>query len=96
MAEHDLSRRNVLALGGAASAVALLGERRAAAAKKSHPQVPRRVLGKTGQKIPILLVGGGAGFKAKLDPRISVALRHGVDYIDTARKYAGHAEAMGG
>ncbi len=84
-----MSRRNVLALGGAASAAALLGERRAGAAPKAHPQVPRRVLGKTGQKIPILLVGGGAGFKAKLDPRISVALRYGVDYIDTARKYAG-------
>jgi predicted aldo/keto reductase-like oxidoreductase len=76
-----------LTLGASASAAAAFdfsaGEARAAVKK-----VPRRVLGKTKQSIPILLVGGGSGFRGGIDPRIELGLRHGANYIDTARVYA--------
>ncbi len=87
MNDHTkLSRRHLLTVSAAASGAALIGPRDARA---SVPQVPRRVLGKTKQSIPILLLGGGMGFKAGSDPRIRIGLQHGVNYIDTARKYAG-------
>jgi uncharacterized protein len=85
---RELTRRHLLTIGAAASATALVGPRTVRAQSKL-PAVPRRVLGKTKQSVPILLLGGGMGFKAGIDRRIEVALRHGVDYIDTARKYAG-------
>lgn len=83
-----LSRRQLLTLGGAAAAVSpWLGSQEAWG--KDVPRVPRRTLGKTGQTIPILLLGGGRGFDPKFDPKIARALQHGVDYIDAARAYAG-------
>lgn len=83
---NELSRRQLMALSAAASSAALLGS---TPAEAKGARVPRRVLGKTQQSIPILLLGGGMGFKAGSDPRIRLALQHGVNYIDTARKYAG-------
>lgn len=88
---HELSRRHLLTLGAVASAGAVLTPGIAEAAK---PQVPRRVLGKTKQSIPILLVGGGMGFKGN-DRRIDFALSYGANYIDTARKYAGGRSELG-
>ena len=91
---NEFSRRRLLTYGSsvpftiAASAAVGL---EATNAEGAPAQVPRRVLGKTQQSIPILLVGGGAGFKGGVDPRITLALRHGANYIDTARKYAGGA-----
>jgi predicted aldo/keto reductase-like oxidoreductase len=78
----------LLTLGGVAAAVSpwLAAEE---ALAKDAPKVPRRTLGKTGQKVPILLLGGGSGFDPKFDPKIARALQHGVDYIDAARAYAG-------
>jgi len=49
---------------------------------------PTCVRGKTKASIPILLLGGGAGFKRPVDSRLKIALDHGLDYIDTARGYA--------
>lgn len=86
----DLSRRRLLTYGASGTLAAALGFE-ARRAEGAPAQVPRRVLGKTQQSIPILLVGGGAGFKGGVDPRITLALRHGANYIDTARKYAGGA-----
>ncbi|HEY8946113.1 MAG TPA: aldo/keto reductase [Polyangiaceae bacterium] len=83
---REISRRRLLVLSGAATAGNLLPVTEAAAAR---PKVPRRTLGKTKQSIPILLLGGGSGFKGSFDPRIKIALDYGVNYIDTARKYAG-------
>jgi hypothetical protein len=87
--ESELSRRRLLVLGGVTSVSSAIapgiGPDEALAAL---PQVPRRVLGKTKQSIPILLLGGGSGFKGAYDERIKVALDYGVNYIDTARKYA--------
>ena len=61
-----LTRRQALAIGGAASAALLaegaLSPAKLFAAAPEVPQVPRRVLGKTGKEIPILLIGGGDGF----------------------------------
>jgi predicted aldo/keto reductase-like oxidoreductase len=86
MSDNKLSRRHLLTVGAAASGAALVGT---GSADAKAVQVPRRVLGKTKQSIPILLLGGGMGFKAGTDPRIRLALQHGVNYIDTARQYAG-------
>jgi predicted aldo/keto reductase-like oxidoreductase len=83
-----LSRRHLLTLGGVAAAVSPFVGVQAVLASDA-PQVPRRTLGKTGQKVPILLLGGGGGFDPKFDPKIARALQHGVDYIDAARAYAG-------
>jgi uncharacterized protein len=83
---NELSRRRLLTLSAATSA-AVLGMSPDAEAKPA--QVPRRRLGKTNETIPILLVGGGMGFDGKYDSRIKLALEHGANYIDTARKYAG-------
>jgi uncharacterized protein len=85
-----LSRRHLLTLGGVAAAVTpWLAAEDALAKDKDAAKVPRRTLGKTGQKVPILLLGGGSGFDPKFDPKIARALQHGVDYIDAARAYAG-------
>lgn len=85
---NELSRRHLLTLSAATSA-AVLGV--SPAAEATPAQVPRRRLGKTNETIPILLVGGGMGFEGAYDSRIKLALEHGANYIDTARKYAGGA-----
>lgn len=86
-----LTRRQALAIGGAASAALLaegaLSPAKLFAATPDVPQVPRRVLGKTGKEIPILLIGGGDGFDMRFDPRLPEALRYGVNYIDAADCY---------
>jgi len=86
-----LSRRRLLTLGGVASTAAAVAPwlDPSEAWAKDAPKVPRRTLGKTGQKVPILLLGGGSGFDPKFDPKIARAIQHGVDYIDAARVYAG-------
>ena len=53
------------------------------------PQVPRRVLGKTGETVPILLMGGAMKFDPKFDPKLAEAYRFGVNYVDAADCYAG-------
>jgi len=51
------------------------------------PQVPRRVLGKTGETIPILLMGGAVKLDPKFDPKLAEGYRFGVNYIDAADCY---------
>ena len=87
----SLTRRLLLSLSGAASA-GLVADQLvdpSLAWAGDLPQVPRRTLGKTGKKVPILLLGGGGGFDARFDPRIAEAMRFGLNYIDAARVYAG-------
>jgi len=60
-----------------------------AAADASLPHVPRRVLGKTKQTIPILLQGGSMKFDQTFDPRFAECVRFGVNYFDMADCYAG-------
>ena len=109
-APRTISRRRALQLGAAAGAIPFLGgmdsvARAEEAAKTadakaddaSLPQVPRRVLGKTGEMVPILLLGAGMGFDSRYDPKIAEGLRFGVNYIDTADCYAnGTCEAAVG
>jgi predicted aldo/keto reductase-like oxidoreductase len=51
--------------------------------------VPRRILGKTGESIPILLMGGGMKLDARFDPKLAEAFRFGVNYVDAADCYSG-------
>ena len=53
------------------------------------PQVPRRVLGKTGETVPILLMGAAMKLDARFDPKLAEAFRFGVNYIDAADCYNG-------
>jgi len=87
-----LSRRQVLAAGSSvALAGVTLGPRPVLAAgeTKDLPKVPRRVLGKTGQKIPILLFGAAVRLDPRFDPKMAEAVRFGVDYFDAADCYGG-------
>ena len=85
---RTITRRELLELGGLAASTALL-PRSLLGADQALPQVPRRVLGKTGQQVPILLLGGASGFDPRFDPKIAEALRYGANYIDAADCYAG-------
>ncbi|MDF1562127.1 MAG: aldo/keto reductase [Deltaproteobacteria bacterium] len=100
--KEGLSRRDLLTLGGAAGAALLLPREARAVeaatatppkkpAKKDAalPQVPRRILGKTGESIPILLFGGGVPLDPRFDPKLAEALRFGVNYVDAADCYSG-------
>lgn len=100
--EKNITRREMLRLAGLAglgglAAVALPRAAAAAAPAPSPalPCVPRRVLGKTHQEIPILLMGGGQGFEERFDPRIAECLRFGVNYFDAADCYAGGKSETG-
>jgi hypothetical protein len=98
--KDEISRRELFKLGAGAGAMAFLSggvlakvanaaEAAGQATTKSLPQVPRRMLGKTGKSIPILLVGGAVPLDPKFDPKLSEAMRFGVDYIDAADCYGG-------
>jgi predicted aldo/keto reductase-like oxidoreductase len=94
--KNEISRRDLLKLGAGAGAMAfmggnllpnLAGAQEAGAA--ALPQVPRRVLGKTGRSIPILLQGGSMPLDMRFDPKLAEAVRFGVNYFDAAASYAG-------
>ena len=90
--EKKISRRELFTITGAAGLGALLPNTLLAATANANanlPQVPRRVLGKTGQQIPILLMGGAMDFDQVFDPKLAEAMRFGVNYFDTADCYAG-------
>ena len=88
------SRRQVIAGSAAGAALAttgLLGVGDILAQVKRDPklQVPRKTLGKTGKKVPILLFGAAVDLDKKFDPKMAAAFRYGVDYIDAAAMYGG-------
>lgn len=87
--KNDITRRDMLAMTGAALAGSSLYPGSAFAETEDLPQVPRRVLGRTGKEVPILLLGGGGGFDMRFDPKIAEALRYGVNYLDVADCYHG-------
>jgi predicted aldo/keto reductase-like oxidoreductase len=96
--KRSASRRNFLkavAYSGAGLSVAgTMGgvADRATASEKSEVQpsakVPRKLLGTTGEKVPILVLGCSQRFKEKYDKILHRAFKEGVDYLDTARVYA--------
>ena len=51
-------------------------------------KVPRRELGRTGETIPILVIGGGQTFDPRFDKILHRAFRDGVDFLDTALRYS--------
>ncbi|MEL6183140.1 MAG: aldo/keto reductase [Myxococcota bacterium] len=96
MTEPDsgLDRRKLLTLGGSA---ALAGALPLTARADSTPQVPRKILGKTGKDIPILLFGAAVRLDRRFDPKLAEAFRFGVNYIDAAHSYnAGACESRVG
>jgi hypothetical protein len=72
-----------MALGGVA------GQAWALASDGAPAAVPRRVLGKTGERIPILLQGGSMNWNTKWDPKLPEAIKHGINYFDAAWSYSG-------
>src|SRR5262245_40751528 len=70
----------------AQSALALAADAEAQALAKA---MPRKVLGKTGRKIPILLQGGSMSWNVKSDPKLPESIKHGIDYFDCAWNYSG-------
>src|SRR5262245_6725651 len=80
------------ALGGIArSAWALAADAEAQALAKA---MPRRVLGRTGRRIPILLQGGSMTWNTKWDPKLPESIKHGIDYFDCAWSYSGGTNEM--
>jgi hypothetical protein len=103
ISNRKMTRREMLKVAGLTGLASALGTPRlvraaeiaAQPAEEKLPQVPRRVLGKTGQSIPILLMGGSMSFDQRFDPKLAEALRFGVNYFDTAYSYAGGASETG-
>lgn len=97
-----ISRRQLLRKTGAVGAgivvadgaLASIAESAWALARDAEAQalaraMPRRVLGKTGRKIPILLQGGSMAWNTKWDPKLPESIKHGIDYFDCAWSYSG-------
>jgi predicted aldo/keto reductase-like oxidoreductase len=94
--DRKLNRRDLLKLGalgtlglGAAASGVRAEDAKKEGAEDSLPQVPRRTLGKTGETVPILLMGGGMQLDTRFDPKLAEAFRFGVNYIDAADCYSG-------
>ena len=85
MTRNSLSRRRFMT-----GAVAAAGSAADAANESPPPagKVPRKALGKTGEKVPILIMGCTLKFDEVYDKRLHRAFNAGVDYLDTAQVYA--------
>jgi len=92
-----MDRRQFIRSSTAAIALAGAGVRLSAAGESvpqsGKPTIPRRTLGKTGEKIPVLILGGVAAMKdpptASFHPAqlAEAALNAGINYFDTAAGY---------
>lgn len=96
MSEEKLvSRRRLLQRTGAVSGGALLSQVGLASlagetwAKGATATLPRRLLGKTGETIPVLLQGGSMSWNTKWDPKLAEAVKQGINYFDAAWVYSG-------
>lgn len=89
--DGGLTRRQLIRTAGLAGAAVSLpaGARAAGETGEKLPQVPRRRLGKTGETVPILVMGGSMRFDLRFDPKLAECLRFGVNYFDVADCYAG-------
>jgi predicted aldo/keto reductase-like oxidoreductase len=97
MSDSSFGRRELFkraAAAGAGVAAAGVGLRPALAQDAGTPdvplldKVPRRTLGKTGETIPILFMGGSQKFDPTYDKMLHRAYKMGINYIDTAEAYA--------
>ena len=77
-----------LSLGWPAAARALGTADAASPEAIPHRKVPRKELGTTGQKISILIMGGGQTFDPRFDKLLHRAFKDGVDFLDTALLYS--------
>lgn len=86
-----MNRRDFLKGTVAAGAgVSLLSQSaQGAPAPKPGDRVPRRILGATGESVPIVMMGTNQALDEKYDKRLHRAYQLGVDAIDTAQTYAG-------
>src|SRR5689334_25233878 len=94
--DKKMTRREMLKLAGMAGIAGAIGMPRLVRAdgdvpptQAALPQVPRKTLGKTNEKVPILLMGMAMNFDPKFDPKLAEALRFGVNYFDCADCYEG-------
>lgn len=94
MNNERFGRRDLFKRAAAGAGMGLLGTSIGGAALAQEPavpmsdKVPTRVLGSTGEKIPILLMGGGQAFDPVYDRLLHRAFKDGLTYIDTADNYA--------
>ncbi len=99
------SRRQFVRSGAAAAATAWVwtsGKAVSRAEEKAPREIPRAVLGKTGEKVPILALGtaclghknGNRPDPNELIPVFSEAIDSGITYVDTARIYGGAEAAL--
>jgi predicted aldo/keto reductase-like oxidoreductase len=86
--KNAISRRGVLGGGGGLVLASSLGVG-PSVVEAAPLQVPRRVLGKTGEKIPILLMGGSVPMDPRFDPKLAEGFKYGVNYFDAADCYGG-------
>ena len=88
---RELFRRAAIAGAGLGVAGSSLHTETAAAQEADAPlldKVPRRVLGSTGETIPLLLFGGDGTFDPQYDKMLHRGFRLGMNYLDTAESYA--------
>ncbi len=88
---RDLLKRAAAVGAGVAAASAGLQSavaQDAAPAGEAMPMVPKRKLGKTGEMVPVLLMGGSQKFDPVFDKMLHRAYKLGMNYIDTAESYA--------
>jgi predicted aldo/keto reductase-like oxidoreductase len=85
-----MTRRRMLATTGAAGGGLVLASSLGvgpSTVQAAPIQVPRRVLGKTGEKIPILVMGGSMDLDPRFDPKLAEGVKYGVNYFDAADCY---------
>jgi len=99
-----MDRRSFLkVIGSAAAAVTTLKGRIAAealemAAEARTKPLPKRVLGKTGEKVSIIGYGGLAANRVEqsaVNESVSMAIERGVNYFDVAPEYGDAEERLG-
>ena len=87
---RDFLKKSVLA-GASIGSMSGLSDAQDSENKALEPEkekkVPRRELGGTGKKIPILLFGCSQAFDPKYDKMLHRGFKEGVDYLDTALVY---------
>ncbi len=87
----DLSRRTFIKAGAGAAAVVglplkVLADEKTKDEPKQHAPLPRRVLGRTGEKVTILNMGAGQAPSPRL---LNAVYNAGIRFIDTAATYGG-------
>lgn len=98
ISRRDLFKRAATATAAAAGLGTGIVAQKAAAINPDVPMletVPKKVLGATGEKIPILLMGGEFPFDPNFDKMLHRAFKDGMTYIDTAETYANGKSLIG-